>query len=349
MKWKLALMMIALMPLVFAAWQSLAGMAIMISIGILAILFMVGMGFQVRELQMMAKEELYQVIAAAFLVILLIGSDGILNLISQNAAFTGGQDSLQDNAIASIENTIGILGSYFEGLITIDNWISEQSSKTFRCSIMMVGYTVSGCGGYSMINPPVSMAGSIIGFALGELAAVGNLIELTSNYAMVLLLPAGIILRTLKVTRGAGGLLIAFAISAHIMLPLGIIFVDMMAENFISYDDDLSWVDSSVLNITDYTNSDGEIAESLSSVNDDYDCEPENTGSLGEGPELNNEQRAKRAYDQLRGDMKKYVFVVLVKATLGPIIAILMFIGSLRALTSLAGAEVDVTGLAKVI
>ncbi len=350
MRWKLALMMVFLVPLAFASWQSLAGLAIMTSIGILAIIFMVGMGFQIRELQMMAKEELYQVIAAAFLIIILIGSNSVLDIISQNLSFTGGEDTLQGNALVSIEETIGILGTYFENLLDRGNWVASQSSKTFRCSIMMVGYTVTGCGGYSMLNPPISMAGSIVGFALGELSAVGKLIEITGEYAMVLLLPAGIILRTLKVTRGAGGLLIAFAISAHIMLPLGIILVDMMAENFISYGDDpeqtLGWVGE---DINDNYTDDGELAASLSSIDEEYVCEPEISGTLPAGGELNNMQRAKRVYNQLRGDMKKYVFVVLIKGTLGPVIALLMFISSLRALTSLAGAEVDVTALTKVI
>ena len=43
------------------------------------------------------------------------------------------------------------------------------------------------------------------------------------------------------------------------------------------------------------------------------------------------------------------VFLVLVKGTLGPIVAVLMMVSGIRYLTSLAGAEVDVSALMRVV
>ena len=179
-----------------------------------------------------------------------------------------------------------------------------------------------------MLATPISMSGGIIGFNMGELSAVQRLIHISNEYALVLLLPLGIVLRTVKLTRGAGGLLIALGIALHIMLPAGIIFTEMLAATFIAS--------------SDYSGYGGSTSISLG------ECNPSNavaqTGGL-----TSNEETVINAYGQMKSAIRGWLVSALVKATLGPVIALLLMVTSIKALTSVAGAEVDVSVISRFV
>jgi len=324
---KKVLIFLLMFGLAFAGWQQIAALSIVLSATLLAISFAVGLGFGINEMQMMAKEEFFQLLAALILIIALIGADGILNGISTNQglATVGGTsyDTIQEASSAMLSDTRSEMASLMGRVHEYDQTISSQASQSSQCNIMGMGYTVSGCGGYSMLAPALSMSGGIAGFAVGEISAMTRFIEIAQAYALVLLLPVGIVFRTFKMTRGAGGFLIALGIALHIMLPIGIIFTEVLGETFI--DDDAS---------ADYQpgSGSGTIA----------DCEAEETGE-------ENEENAISAYYTLKSELRKQLYVILVKATLGPVIALLMMITSIKALTSIAGAEVDVSAIARFI
>jgi hypothetical protein len=75
---------------------------------------------------------------------------------------------------------------------------------------------------------------------------------------------------------------------------------------------------------------------------DDEPCDGGDTGD-------DNADAAISVYESLRDDMKTIVFLVLVKGTLGPIVAVLMMVSGIRYLSALAGAEVDVSALMRVV
>ena len=351
---KLMLLILLMMPLAFA-WQGLALAAMTTSVIILAIIFMVGFGFGINELQMMAKEELFQIIAVAILIVALTGTDSILNGISNSDAFIEDpsdtsatlQSTARDITIRWRSDTTDI----FSEIRTHDIAASREGSKGSQCNIAGMGYSVSGCGGYSMLATPLSMAGGIVGFAIGELSAIERLITISQNYALAFLLPFGIVLRTLKFTRGAGGLLIALGISLHILLPGGIIFTDMLGQTFINDE-----------RAEEY------LPEDYASVS--FDCNPGDTRveAIGAGglnlpttvrtfdPNLfhndlmtSNEVNAINGYSGMRTNIRKYLYIILVQATLGPVISLMMVAGGIKALTSVAGAEVDVSAISRFV
>jgi len=327
---KRILLFLFLIPMAFAAWQTVAALAMGISFIILAILFMVGFGFGVNELQLMAKEEFFQLLVLGVLMIALVGTDNILNAISTSPAFAQGYATMQEAAKGIINETMYDMQDTFNSMAGYDRRISIEASKASQCNIMGMGYTVSGCGGYTMLAAPLSMAGGIMGFAIGELSAMTRLIEISEMFALSLLLPVGILLRTLKITRGAGGLLIALGVSLHIMLPAGVIFNEMLAATFLD-DPDAS---------ADYQP--GGSAVSIP------ECEPGETTPFF-GDETKNERNAKDAFRGLKEDIRKQLYTILVRATLGPVISLLMIAASIRALTSIAGAEVDVSAISRFI
>lgn len=321
---KTLFMLFLLASFSFAAWQNVAAIAISASLMLIILTWMIGYGFGVEMLKVTAKDELYQLIALAFMIVVFFGANNIIDAISTAPELAGTQANMQTTALVSINNTISNLSTAYSSVQSVDKEIGKAASEGLSCNLQGMGYFVSGCGGFSMLASPFSLAGSIMGFALGELNAVYKLVDVALAYALSLLLPLGIILRTFRITRGAGGFLIAIGISMHILLPVGILFIDMLGDSFLA----------SPL-------ASGYIAKpTLSSV--DADCEP---GDTGDG----NSDDAISVYNSLRKDMKSFLFLILIKATLGPIVAVLMMIGGLRALSSLAGAEVDVSALARVI
>ncbi len=331
---KKTLLLLMLLPLAFAApWQGTAALAVAASAGLLAVLYMAGMGFGISEFQMMAKEEFFQLIALGVMLAALVGTNSLIDGISTSPALTdctraGGCATLQDAAGYSLATSLGTLSATFASIAEFDMDVSVATSKASQCSIMGVGYSISSCGGYSLLATPLSMAGGIAGFAMGELYAMKRLVGVSAQYALSLLLPLGIILRTFRLTRGAGGLLIALAISLHIVLPAGVVFNDMLAATFMG-----TGLPAAQLSLT------APYKGSPSSM--DIDCDAQAIGS--------GEKGAVDSYNGLRGDLRKYLYVMLVLATLGPVISLLMFAASLRALTSLAGAEVDVSALARFV
>jgi len=319
---------------------------------------MVGIGFNINELKILAKEEFFQLIAVVLLVVALTGTDNILNAISTTDMFVEGDAiTMQETAGNIVDDTRDQMVSMLGDIRNIDRKISIEGSKALQCSILGMGYSVSGCGGYSMLATPLSMSGSIVGFAIGELSAMERLISIAEAYALNLLLPLGIVLRTLRITRGAGGLLIALAISLYIMLPAGIIFTEELYDTFVSNEDYLEdYVpecmpcplgECSTTCASGWTcrlpeGMDESQAMCPSAGTASPECQPGDTGS-------DNQNDAVNTYNVLRSSMREYLLVALLKATMGAVIPLFIMVGSIRALTAVAGAEVDVSAISRFV
>ncbi len=331
-----------------ASWQEVTFISISVSAFLIASVFMIGFGFGISSLQMMAREEFFQLIAMAVLVVLLLGADGILNGISGVFSPSTSLQQLSLNILSEDKASVSLLISQI-GIF--DLGVSKEASRTSQCSMMYTGYSVSGCGGYAMLAPQLSMAGGIAGFALAELSAAERLIQIANSYSLGMLLPIGIILRTFKITRGAGGFLIALGISLYLLLPVGIVFNEMLVETFRQSDDP---------RVVDYTMP----AFSASVV----PCNPGDAtpppfgvdlfGEIGSaiGGDLGlllgsdtNEERAIGTYGVMRLNTRNKMMTMLLEATFGPIIGLLLVVSGIRTLTLIAGSDVDVSALARFV
>ncbi len=345
---KRLMVFLLLVPLAFAAWQSVAAMAMVTSAILLAAVYIVGFGLSISELQILAKEEFFQLLALMVMIAALWGGDGILNSISTNTAFTGGAPTMQNASFVILEGWSSDVKDALAGLAHMDQNISVEASKGGQCNIFGMGYSISGCGGYSMLAAPLSMAGGIVGFAMAEIAAMERLVQISIDYALNFILPLGILLRTFKMTRGAGGFMIALAVAMHIMLPAGIIFNSMLAQTFLA--------DSTAS--ADYA---APLDKSVSITA----CDSMDTMTLGDSDSISkkvksdgldasvdtstNEGRAVNSYLNMRNALKGYLYAMVIEATMGPILALLLMVASLRTLTSIAGAEVDVSAVSRFV
>jgi len=331
---KLLFVLLLLAPLSFAAWVSVAAMAVMVSVVILAAVYGVAIGIESEELKVLSKDEFFQLIVLVLLIAVFFIGDGMLNAISTNSAFTQGQPTIQDAAIVSLDETYDKLSLNLEKIASSDVNVAKEASRTLSCYITGGGYSVSACGGFTMLGTPFSFAGSLTAYAIAEVSAVKQLVIIARDYALALLLPIGIILRTFRFSRGAGGFLIALGISLYLLVPAGIVFVDMLNEQFLS--DPVS---------SEYTEDD---PSALSFG--DPDSSSSFTGCEAGMPWGDyNEDRAIDAYQKLRTQLKYYLYIGLLKATLGPVVALLLFIGGLRALSSIFGMEVDVSPISRFV
>ncbi|VVC04862.1 Uncharacterised protein [Candidatus Bilamarchaeum dharawalense] len=321
---KKLLLLLLLTPLAFAGWEGTAAFAIVTAATILAVLYMVGYGFDITELKMIAKEELFQLFALMIMVAVFYGSTNLIDGISRNYAFAMDKATIQEKAVQILNQWSSDTKDKLNAVNELDAKASKEASRAGQCSLFGMGYSVSGCGSFSMLNPPLGMAGGIIGFAYSEVNGMLKLIQISLEYSLKILLPVGILLRTFKVTRGAGGFFIALAISLHIMLPLGIIFNEVLATTFDN------------AGVSGYDGGTGSIG----------DCDPFNPWDSTPGIP-SNYAIAKDAYTSLREGIRGFLKVVLLRSTLGPVIALLIVMASIRGISSVLGAEVDVSMIAR--
>ncbi len=319
---RVLLAMLLLVSLSFAAWQGIAATAMVVSAALLAAMFVVGHGFGIREITILAKDELYQILVLAVLIVALTGSEGILNVFSE--AFSDGtSENLQELSISIVDTSIANLSADFMQIVNDDKWITDNAAKSLSCNVMKIGYSVSGCGGFSMISPSLSTAGSLVGFALGELHALKKLLVFGNTFGLTLILPVGIILRTFRFSRGAGGFLMALGVGLYIMLPLGVVFVEEMGSTF-REDPDFP---------AEYTGDAAGVAG--------MECKPGEVFDVDEKPI--------DAFRTLKSDIRKHIYNALIIGTLMPIVSMMFFISSLGFLSQLGGATVDVAALTRLI
>jgi len=320
MKKILALLMLFSIAFAQGNWVPVAGIAVMLSLMVLLVVFMIGYGFNIRELRFLAVEEMYQVIATILMIALLYSAALYFDEFSK---YIGGEEGLQNTSIQMINNNLANHSIIVSELKNFAIEVGQESSKSVFCSLQGPGYTIAPCGSFRTILPSVSMSLQAISLSSAELSSLKILSMFGRNYTFTLLLPIGILLRTFRFTRGAGGLLIGFAISLYILLPLGVLFMNILTSDFeASY--------PQFQNIQE---------QGLPSANNN--CDPIDAGE-------HNLHEAENIFTALTsGNIKLYLYYFLIKGTLTTVICLAIVILGIKEISKLAGAEVDVTALAR--
>lgn len=308
-----------------ASWQLLTGYAILLSTLILIFMFMIGMAFEIRELQMAAHEEMYQIIMTMLLAAVLVGAQSYMSGLSSQ--FLGGSQSLQSGATLIIDVTIVHLKIFYaDTLQSSAVTIGNQGAKSAFCSFMSAGINVVSCGGYRMLGTPISTGYQLMGLVLAELQSMKLLLQLGSQ-AFVLFLPLGIFLRAFKITRGAGALFIALGAALYFFLPLGIVFTDKLL----------------LKPYSDYAKAQDPAADlySIPAKPDLPDCDEWDSGD-------GNMLRAVQIYGEINPLMKQALSIIFLRGVFLPVVSLLIMVASIRFMTAAGGAEIDVSALSKI-
>lgn len=332
----LVLAFVSFSSLSFAAstldWQPLALTAVMASLSALAIMYAIGHAFDINQLKFLAKEELVQVVGTG----LLIAGFASFQLYLENiSADLGGGMTIVDLAkqnLASINNELSNTNNV---LANFAKHIGKESSRSVYCSFSAIGFNLASCGSFSTLGGPLPLAFSALATGIGEIATLRTILDFgagTSSLVFTLFFPLGLFLRTFKLTRGAGGLLIAIAITFYLILPYSIVFVNQTIE---STRNNIETKYGILGNL-------GQLSASYESCNED---------DFGTG----NEERAIRMFRNFmfsNGNasfIQSLIYLVLIKSTILLAVVISIMIASIRAFGAICGAEIDVSPLARLL
>ncbi|MEK6982442.1 MAG: hypothetical protein AABX38_05915 [Candidatus Micrarchaeota archaeon] len=308
-------------------WVSTAAIALIASAALLALIYMVGHGFEINELKMLANEELYQLVVTIVIIGLLLGSTSILNSFSSTFA-PSGATNFQDAAISAVRANLADHQSIYNNLKSFSVELGKESSKSYFCSLQGVGFYVSPCSAFSSISPSVSLAFQILSASIAELNSLDTLLNFAKTYGFAVLLPFGILLRTLKFTRGAGGLFLGLAVSLYIVLPLLVIFMDVLLNPATGYNPTAFGIQIRALPIPE--------------------CDETSFGTVTGGISYDNYDAAVGTFQSLLNNVKTYIYYALVRGTMLLVVSLLGFFSAFRAISKVAGAEVDISSLMRI-
>lgn len=331
---KKIMILLALVSLSFAAnWQPLALVAVTASLSALAIIFMIGHAFEINELKFLAREELVQVVGTGLLIAGFASAQLFLEGLSSDL---GGGMPVVELAQAKLDDVNSALGSTNSLLVSLATHLGKESSKSVFCSFSAVSFSVASCAGFSAVAGPFPLAFQAIGTAAGEIATLNAMLDFgagSNSLVFTLFFPLGLFLRTFKLTRGAGGLLIAVAITFYLVLPYSVVFVHQAIEE-------------TRLNLQATYGTFGSL-ESLSASEescDEYD--------FGDGNEKAAIKQFRALIEPAGGGssyIQSVIYQVLINSTIMLAVVLSVMVASIRAFGAIAGAEIDVSPIARLL
>ncbi|MBI5222947.1 hypothetical protein HY990_00845 [Candidatus Micrarchaeota archaeon] len=330
-------------------WLPFAAGALTLSAIIVAVLYMLGIGLNLNDLKFLASEELYQLIATAIIIGVLFTADTTINSVFASFGIT---PTLQNASIATVNGYISNQASSFNTLKTFAHTLGLESSKNMYCSFSAMGFSVAPCGGFASITPAVTFGIQMIAISVTESNSLLTLLKFGSTYGLSLILPLGILMRTFKFTRGAGGLIIGFGVGIYLFLPLAVIFMDGItsplapttAVSLPEFSCDIHSFSDGVYTIADINDHSlfgteafsGSVSLSSFSGSNSFDFGYKNAAIAG------------GLLMALKGVLPSLIYFFLIQSTLTLIIALSAFFMSMRSISRLAGAEVEISSLMRI-
>jgi len=213
-----------------AIWQQAAGIAVLISIFLVTLAYMLSIILDLPEMKKWAKGEFLQAMASAMLVAGLIFFTGFVS--SEVAAIT--QELANNNPVLSavpagaIEpgNPFSLSHFYLNSTIKC---LRSYYVKTFRVSMVieaLESISITAYGVHAISGWPFSffsnMTHQITKTSTWLLIAnyfQRHLLYFISDTMFTIFLPLGVVLRVLPYTRGAGAFLMGLAIGLYLVYP----------------------------------------------------------------------------------------------------------------------------------
>ncbi len=211
-------------------WEPVALTAVLIAFFIVAIAYMIGRAFEVRELKQWAKNEFYQAAASAILVIGLIAlvdvfmgqAASIVTGVANQQGWEIGRsgDPTEGNPFAVahdiLDHTIDCAKGLYRKLFVL-NMLIEPVEKT--------AFEVGGIDTQTFwaLTPVVQASHyfcSRLSFLLIAAYTQRHFLYFIEQTMFTVFLPLGIILRAIPYSRGAGAFLVALSIGLYIVYPV---------------------------------------------------------------------------------------------------------------------------------
>ncbi len=213
---------------------SIAVSLVSIMIAISGIIFGVGIAIEDKRLKDFGKEELYQALISGFIVgtlFVLVAPDGAIYSIINN--FVSNSSTLSCSSLVSCltsPSSIKIANASYPSLMSttlsmifaasaLYGSLSLISSLSFSIALVSISFNQF----FQPILHQLNMALSTLSIILASIEAQAMLLVFISIVTLPILLPAGIILRTVYFTRRLGGTIIALSVALFLVFPLTLI------------------------------------------------------------------------------------------------------------------------------
>ncbi len=310
-----------------------------ISFAIAAILFMLGYALDHARMISFSKDLLFQLLGTAVILAVYLGLVASLNfwapaLLGTNLAFpasdtirsdAGGWETLQSHS----EHYVSCLLEYGKQSIKQMLFLTQLMSVVTSSSVNVV------VGTFSQYVPIFPTGGGLIPLAstgMGIFAII--IMQLTLQLELLklwlglfnVLLPLGLIFRSFPYTRGAGAAMIAITIGFTIFLPIFYLLIEDMGYNYLKKD----VCHESPVEFTKLKNI-------LKIIGLGFQSATSDTSQL-----LRDEFSEGGQFD----DMAK---ILVIQATILPIVAYLVVLNIIKRISELLGGEIDFSTLVRII
>ena len=272
------------------------------------------------------RDELLQVMATGVVALSLLGIQVALDNVYLPALLQATYEvpptplpgSMMEAANGKISSLAGTTNSVLADMSRTSIDIGREASKGVFCNFLGVGYTLVNCSPLNAFRGSLTAAAFTTSVALADTFAQQFLLSLAANYAFSLIIPLGLFLRCFKISRAAGGALIAFGFGFYTVYPA----VIMSTENLLHGTS--TSVPSDIPSPKTCDPMESEVAVSLQQFNDysgqitDFDL----TESIA--------------------------YFVLVRVLFLSILNLIITLGFIRALAHVIGSDIDISALARI-
>ena len=212
----------------WSVYGAIASIGVLVSFLIVAVAYMIAIGFDLPELKSWAKAEFYQALASAVLVggflslTWIMLDEGMAKIIGQNIDPFKMAYSYFSNLTSQLTTLYDInyyICAPLEALASITVY------SNVGAELPLFSYILK-----PLVIEPLHLANYYIVQFLVLIGMWRGVLQFFQTSAFATFLPLGVVLRIFPITRGAGGLLIAIAIGFFIVFPTMFAFITMMTE-----------------------------------------------------------------------------------------------------------------------
>lgn len=173
------------------------------------------------------QDEILQLLATAVIAFSLIGTQvAIDNYLTGILETTGGSGSMMDAANAKLVMLASKTTMTLTNMGDLSNEIGREASKGVFCNFLGVGFTLVNCSPLNAFRGSLTSAAFTSSVALADTYAQQFILSLARTFAFSFLIPLGLFLRVFKVSRQAGGALIAVGFGFYTVFPTVIVATD---------------------------------------------------------------------------------------------------------------------------
>ena len=218
---------------VLGDWLPVAGAALLVSFLLVALAYMIGMGFRYHQVEQWAKVEFWEAMLTLLMVAVIFFFAQVLTDISYGLA--GGDHFSAAFNYLNLMRT-ALLSTWMSLLLTMEGFgFASAFSFTFFLFIPLIptqfpttwvyirtGTTLSLAAGFGAILQGLSAPLYMVYFAIFANMAQDVLLHFAKNNMLKVFLPLGVLFRAFPLTRKIGGTVIAMALALYFVFPLSL-------------------------------------------------------------------------------------------------------------------------------